>query len=40
MYAIVKKTILDNIAELQQIPIETLMNKRIEKFCQMGVYSE
>lgn len=40
MYAIVKKTILDNIAELQQIPIETLVNKRIEKFCQMGVYSE
>ena len=40
MYQIVKKAILDNIAELQQIPMETLINKRIEKFCQMGVFNE
>jgi acetyl-CoA carboxylase carboxyl transferase subunit alpha len=40
MYQIVKKAILDNIAELKQIPIETLVNKRIEKFCQMGVFNE
>ena len=40
MYQIIKKTILDNIAELKQIPIETLVSQRIEKFCNMGVFSE
>ena len=40
MYQIIKKAILDNIAELKQIPIETLVSQRIEKFCNMGVFSE
>lgn len=40
MYAIVKKTILDTIAELRKTPIEELMKQRLEKFCAMGVYQE
>lgn len=40
MYSIMKKTILDNIAELQQVPIDTLVAQRIEKFCKMGVFNE
>lgn len=40
MYQIIKKTIVDNIAELKQIPLDTLVSQRIEKFCQMGVYNE
>ncbi|MBO7463305.1 MAG: acetyl-CoA carboxylase carboxyltransferase subunit alpha [Bacteroidales bacterium] len=40
MYQIIKKTIVDSIAELKQIPIDTLVSQRIEKFCQMGVYNE
>ncbi|MBO7441360.1 MAG: acetyl-CoA carboxylase carboxyltransferase subunit alpha [Bacteroidales bacterium] len=40
MYQIIKKTIVNSIAELKQIPIDTLVSQRIEKFCQMGVYNE
>ncbi len=40
MYQIIKKTIVDSIAELKQIPLDTLVSQRIEKFCQMGVYNE
>jgi acetyl-CoA carboxylase carboxyl transferase subunit alpha len=40
MYQIIKKTIVDSIAELKQIPLDALVSQRIEKFCQMGVYNE
>ena len=40
MYQIIKKSIVDSIAELKQIPLDALVSQRIEKFCQMGVYNE
>jgi acetyl-CoA carboxylase carboxyl transferase subunit alpha len=40
MSAILKKTITDNITELKKIPVDTLLQQRIDKFCAMGVYSE
>lgn len=40
MYATVKKTILDTIAELRKTPIDQLVKNRIDKFCAMGVYNE
>ncbi len=40
MYATVKKTILDSIAELRKTPVDQLVNNRIEKFCAMGVFNE
>jgi acetyl-CoA carboxylase carboxyl transferase subunit alpha len=36
----VKKTILDNVAELNKLTPEERINKRIEKFCAMGVVKE
>ncbi len=33
----IKKVILSTIQELQALPVETLIEKRIEKFCSMGV---
>lgn len=40
MYATVKKTILDSIAELRKTPIDQLVKNRIDKFCAMGVFNE
>ena len=40
MYATVKKTILDIIAELRKTPIDQLVKNRIDKFCAMGVFNE
>ncbi|MEO1451917.1 MAG: acetyl-CoA carboxylase carboxyltransferase subunit alpha [Bacteroidota bacterium] len=39
-YASVQKRILDDIAALQAIDIDTLIDQRVEKFSQMGVYNE
>lgn len=36
----VKKTILDNVEELNKLSPEERINKRIEKFCAMGVVKE
>jgi acetyl-CoA carboxylase carboxyl transferase subunit alpha len=36
----IKKTILDSYSELAQINTDTLIEKRIEKFCKMGVFNE
>ncbi len=40
MAATIKKTILDNYKELNQLPVEELLNQRIDKFCAMGVVKE
>ncbi|TAG53101.1 MAG: acetyl-CoA carboxylase carboxyltransferase subunit alpha [Cytophagales bacterium] len=40
MAAKIKKTILDNLAELSKIDVDVLINSRIDKFCAMGVFSE
>lgn len=40
MSSILKKTIMENISELQKIPTDKLLQQRIDKFCAMGVYSE
>ena len=40
MAATIKKTILDNYQELNQLPVEELINQRIDKFCAMGVVKE
>src|ERR1041385_6008728 len=36
----VKKTILSNYKELSKLPVEQLLNERIDKFCAMGVVKE
>lgn len=36
----VRKTIMDSLAELQQKDIATTVNKRIDKYANMGVYEE
>lgn len=35
-----KKVILENIHELQQLSPEERINQRIDKFCSMGVFTE
>lgn len=40
MYATVKQTILSTLDELEKTDINELLNKRLEKFCAMGVYQE
>ena len=40
MAAMLKKTILDALTELNQLSPEERINQRIEKFCNMGVYTE
>lgn len=40
MFATVKSTLLKSLAELQKLPTNSLVDKRIEKFCSMGVYQE
>ncbi|MCU0339828.1 MAG: acetyl-CoA carboxylase carboxyltransferase subunit alpha [Spirosomaceae bacterium] len=40
MAATLKKTILDNIAELSAMTPAERINARIEKFCKMGVFTE
>ena len=40
IYSTVKKTILDTLNELEKIDINTLLEKRLEKFCSMGVFEE
>jgi acetyl-CoA carboxylase carboxyl transferase subunit alpha len=40
MAQILKKTILDNLAELNQLSAEERISQRIEKFCSMGVFIE
>ncbi|MCC5932261.1 MAG: acetyl-CoA carboxylase carboxyltransferase subunit alpha [Cyclobacteriaceae bacterium] len=40
MSEILKQTISENISELQKLPTDILLQKRIDKFCAMGVYSE
>lgn len=35
-----KKTILDNLVELQALDVDVRINQRIDKFCAMGVFSE
>lgn len=39
MYKIVEETIVKEINQLKKTPIDKLVNKRIDKFCNMGVYS-
>ena len=36
----VKNTILSNYKELSTIPVEDLIQQRIDKFCAMGVVKE
>jgi acetyl-CoA carboxylase carboxyl transferase subunit alpha len=36
----VKKTILTTYSELKKIPIDQLIEQRIDKFCSMGVVNE
>ncbi len=40
MFQSVKTELLKQLNKLSSIPAEELVNKRIEKFCNMGVYSE
>ncbi len=40
MYSIMKKTIIDTISELQNVPVDDLVTSRIDKFCKMGVFCE
>lgn len=40
MFAIVKSEILKNLAELDKLDVEKLIDKRIKKFCAMGVVEE
>ncbi len=40
MFAIIKKEIKKHIAELSKLSPEKRIEKRIEKYCNMGVYSE
>jgi acetyl-CoA carboxylase carboxyl transferase subunit alpha len=40
MAAKVKSTILDTFAQLKQLPVDDLVNQRVEKFCAMGVVKE
>jgi acetyl-CoA carboxylase carboxyl transferase subunit alpha len=40
VYDSVKKTILDTARELKALDLDTLVEKRIQKFCSMGVYIE
>jgi acetyl-CoA carboxylase carboxyl transferase subunit alpha len=40
MFQTVKAEIVKQLNKLSAIPIDELVNKRIEKFCNMGVYSE
>jgi acetyl-CoA carboxylase carboxyl transferase subunit alpha len=35
-----KKVIISNILELQQLSPEERINQRIDKFCAMGVFTE
>src|SRR5688572_15866634 len=40
MAAKVKSSILETFAELKQLPVDELINKRVDKFCAMGVVKE
>lgn len=40
MFQTVKAELLKQLNKLSSIPVEELVNKRIEKFCNMGEYSE
>ncbi|MCB0402730.1 MAG: acetyl-CoA carboxylase carboxyltransferase subunit alpha [Flavobacteriales bacterium] len=40
MYSIVKKEILKQLPKLQELEPDKLVQKRINKFCSMGVYNE
>lgn len=40
MAATLKQEIMKHIKELKQIPIDTLVEQRINKFCSMGVFDE
>ena len=37
-FANVKKSVLKNLEKLKEIDKETLVQKRIDKFCNMGVF--
>jgi len=40
MAATLQKAILENLAELKELPADELMNGRYDKFRAMGVFSE
>lgn len=40
MFSIFHRVITSELQELQRIPIDQLLNMRLEKFCNMGVWSE
>ena len=40
IFKTVKETIIDNLKTLQAIPVDQLLNQRLEKFASMGVFSE
>jgi acetyl-CoA carboxylase carboxyl transferase subunit alpha len=40
MYSIVRTTLIHELQALRQIPTQQLVEKRIEKFCAMGVWTE
>ena len=40
IFKTVKQTIIDNLKTLQAMPVDQLLNQRLEKFASMGVYSE
>ena len=40
MALILKKVIVDTIADLSQLSVEDRIAKRIDKFCAMGVFVE
>ncbi len=40
MAQILKKVIIETLAELSQLPVEERISQRIDKFCAMGVFNE
>lgn len=40
MFSIFHRVITSELQELQRIPIDQLLNMRLEKFCNMGIWSE
>lgn len=40
MAEVLKGVVLEHISELQSMPVDEMINKRIDKFCAMGVYKE
>ena len=40
MAEVLKGVMLEHISELQSMPVDEMINRRIDKFCAMGVYKE